>query len=146
MNTIRLTKGDITMRDPKVIEAEIAKLQSELEDVRYHEAMTRSAVHILRNLGWTWTRKTGWKKPINKVDIKHFDKKSMTHIKAGDWVRVRAVNGYGYVRAISRLYAQVSYVGAVTHRGAIVSDKVNTVHTDLLTVVSHDEIVKSYPK
>lgn len=77
------------MRDPKVIQAEIAKLEAELEDVKYHEAKTRSAVHILKNLGWTWTRQTGWKKPeVNKLSHKVFDKDTMTHIKAGDWVKI----------------------------------------------------------
>ncbi len=85
------------MRDPKVIQAEIAKLEAELEDVKYHEAKTRSAVHILKNLGWTWTRQTGWKKPktvwleeteVNKLSHNVFYKDTMTRIKAGDWVKV----------------------------------------------------------
>lgn len=130
------------MRDPKVIQAEIAKLEAELEDVKFHEAKTRSAVHILNNLGWTWTRQTGWKKPeVNKLSYKVFDKDTMTHIKAGDWVKV--VGGYGYVRSISDRYAQVSYITGVTPRGAIVADKTNTIHIGFLTVVSYEEIVKS---
>ena len=146
MNTIRLTIGDITMRDPKVIQAEIAKLEAELEDVKYHEAKTRSAVHILKNLGWTWTRQTGWKKPeVNKLSHKVFDKDTMTHIKAGDWVKgdMGVVGGYGYVRSVSDRYAQVSYITNVTPRGAIVADKIHTIHTGFLTVVSYEEIVKS---
>lgn len=66
------------MRDPKVIQAEIAKLEAELEDVKYHEIKTRSAVHILKSLGWTWTRQTGWKKP--KMDFETSGKDSMTRI------------------------------------------------------------------
>lgn len=146
MNTIRLTIGDITMRDPKVIQAEIAKLESELEDVKFHEAKTRSAVHILKNLGWTWTRQTGWKKPeVNEMNHKVFDKDTMTNIKAGDWVKVGIglVIGYGYVRSMSDNYARVSYITGVTPRGAIVADKTNMIHTGFLTVVSYEEIVKS---
>lgn len=146
MNTIRLTIGDITMRDPKVIRAEIAKLEAELEDVKYHEAKTRSAVHILKNLGWTWTRQAGWKKPeVYKLSHKVFDKNTMTHIKAGDWVKVDkgAGGGYAYVRSVSNSYAQVSYITNVTTRGAIVADRLHTIHTGYLTVVSYEEIAKS---
>lgn len=142
------------MRDPKVIQAEIAKLEAELEDVKFHEAKTSSAVHILKNLGWTWTRQTGWKKPktvwleeteVNKLSHKVFDKDTMTHIKAGDWVKVDmgVVGGYGYVRSVGGKYAQVSYITGVTPRGAIVADKTSMIHTGFLTVVSYEEIVKS---
>lgn len=132
------------MRDPKVIQAEIAKLEAELEDVKYHEAKTRSAVHILKNLGWTWTRQTGWKKPeVNKLSHKVFDKDTMTHIKAGDWVKVdTGVGGYGYVRSVSGKYAQVSYINGVNPQGAIVAYKTDMIHTGFLTVVSYAEIVK----
>lgn len=134
------------MRDPKVIQAEIAKLEAELEDVKFHEAKTRSAVHILKNLGWTWTRQTGWKKPeVNKLSYKVFDKDTMTHIKAGDWVKVDmgVVSWYGYVRSVSDRYAQVSYITGVTPRDAIVTDSTCPLHTKFLTVVSYEEIVKS---
>lgn len=134
------------MRDPKVIRAEIAKLEAELEDVKYHEAKTRSAVHILKNLGWTWARQAGWKKPeVYKLSHKVFDKDTMTHIKAGDWVKVDkgAGGGYVYVRSVCDRYAQVSYITGVTPRGAIVADKIHTIHTSFLTVVSYEEIVKS---
>ena len=129
------------MRDTKVIQAEIAKLEDELEDVKFHEAKTRSAVHILKNLGWTWTRQTGWKKPeVNNLSHKVFDKDTMTNIKAGDWVKVGigVVIGYGYVRSVSDKYAQVSYIN-----GGIVADKTIMIHTGFLTVVSFEEIVKS---
>lgn len=134
------------MRDPKVIQAEIAKLEAELEDVKYHEAKTRSAVRILKNLGWTWTRQTGWKKPeVYKLSHKVFDKDTMTHIKAGDWVKIdKGVGGgYAYVRSAGNRYAQVSYIINATPRGAIVADRLHTTPTSLLTVVSYEEIVKS---
>ena len=158
------------MRDPKVIQAEIAKLEAELEDVKFHEAKTSSAVHILKNLGWTWTRQTGWKKQeVNNLSHKVFDNDTMTHIKAGDWVKInmevvdnciRSVSGKfvkvsddwvkvdtevvgGYVRSVNGKYAQVSYIAGVTPRGAIVSNKTYMVPTDLLTVVSYEDIIKS---
>lgn len=133
------------MRDPKVIQAEIAKLEAELEDVKYHEAKTRSAVHILKNLGWTWTRQTGWKKPeVYKLSYKVFDKDTMTHIKAGDWVKVAkgAGGGYGYVRSVSGQYAQVSYINGVNPQGAIVAYKTDMINIGFLTVVSYGEIAK----
>lgn len=131
------------MRDPKVIQAEISKLEAELEDVMAHEAMTRSAVHILKNLGWTWTRGRGWKKPdpVHKV----FDKDTMTHIKAGDWVKHDSglTGGYAYVRKAHGPSAQISYVTGVTPMGAMVTERITLVSTKDLKVVSHDEICKA---
>lgn len=128
------------MRDPKVIQAEIAKLEAELEDVKYHEIKTRSAVHILKNLGWTWTRQTGW-----KMDFKTFDKDSMTHIKAGDWVKIDTgtTGGYGYVRNVSGNLARVSFVERVTSAGAVVQESSRMYTTNYLKVVSHTEIVRA---
>lgn len=47
------------MRNIKTIEADISKLQAELADVKDHEDMRDSAVHILKNLGWTRLRVSG---------------------------------------------------------------------------------------
>ncbi|QXV76824.1 hypothetical protein bas68_0029 [Escherichia phage CarlSpitteler] len=44
------------MRNRNVIEAEIAKLEAELADVKEYECARDSAVHILKNLGWTRVR------------------------------------------------------------------------------------------
>lgn len=131
------------MRDPKVIQAEIAKLEAELEDVKFHEYKTRSAAQILNNLGWTWTRKGGWKKPEPKMDFKTFDKDSMTHIKAGDWVKIDTGidEGYGYVRNVSGNIARVSFVERVTFAGAVVQESSRMYTTNYLKVVSHNEIV-----
>ena len=131
------------MRDPKVIQAEIAKLEGELADVLAHESMTRSAVHILKNLGWTWTRKGGWKKPEPRHTV--FDKDIMTHIKAGDWVKHDSglTGGYAYVRKVSGSSVHISYVTGVTPMGAIVTECVTLVEAKHLRVVSHEEIVKA---
>ena len=134
------------MRGPKVIQAEIAKLEAELEDVKYHEAKTRSAVHILKNLGWTWTRQTGWKKPeVTKLSHKVLDKDTMTHIKAGDWVKVDTgtTGGYGYVRDVSGNIVRVSFVERVTFAGAMVQESSRMYTTNYLKVVSHTEIVRA---
>lgn len=134
------------MRDPKVIQAEIAKLEAELEDVKFHEAKTRSAVHILKNLGWTWTRQTGWKKPeVNKISHKVFDKDTMTHIKAGDWVKVDtgATGGYGYVRNVIGHLARVSFIERI-ELGCVVAQASSRMYTaNSLRVVSYDEMVRA---
>lgn len=135
------------MRDPKVIQAEIAKLEAELEDVKYHEAKTRSAVHILKNLGWTWTRQTGWKKPeVNKLSHKVFDTDTMTHIKAGDWVKIDTgeLGGYGYVRSVRGHLAQVSFIERIVLDCVIAKASSKTYPSSCLRVVSYDEIVRVF--
>lgn len=131
------------MRNRNVIEAEISKLQAELADVKEYECARDSAVHILKNLGWTRSRGQ-WVKPA-KANTKLFDKDTMTHIKAGDWVNVDtgAIARYGYVRRLIGKIAHVSYITGVTTRGAIVEDSAHPFHTNFLTVVSYEEIVKS---
>lgn len=83
------------MRNRNVIEAEIYKLQAELADVNEYERARDSAIHILKNLGWT--RKYGrWIKPEAKcgsVGMQTFDANKMTHIKAGDFCESN-INGY----------------------------------------------------
>lgn len=74
------------MRTVAQIQQDIAKLQAELEDVKVHEHKHNSAVSILENLGWTHSRKGGWKKPEPKRDYKEFDKDTMSPYKAGDYL------------------------------------------------------------
>lgn len=130
------------MRDIKVIEADIAKLQAELADAKDHQSMRDAAVHILKNLGWTYNR--GWKKPTAKANI--FDPKSMTHIKAGDWVKYDAgfMGGYGYVRRVRGTYADISMVRRVTPLGASVDDRSIMVQCSQLKVISHAEIMNNF--
>lgn len=131
------------MRDIKVIEADIAKLQAELADTKAHHAQRDAAVHILKNLGWTWSAKGGWKKPIAAYKV--FDSKSMSHVKARDWVKYDAgiVGYYAYVRRVRGGFADISMVQRVTPFGASVGDSAVTVSCSQLKVVSHDEIVKN---
>lgn len=138
------------MRDIKVIEADIAKLQAELADVKNYEAMRTSAVHILRNLGWTHTPGTGWKRPAPKMDCKEFDSKSMTHIKAGDWVHVKTSlatgprQGFAYVRSVRGSYVTISFVTGVNFVGANVENNKHTVMARECKVVSHEQVVAAY--
>lgn len=74
------------MRTVAQIQQDIAKLQAELEDVKVHEHKHNSAVSILENLGWTHSRKGGWKKPEPKRDYKEFDKDTMSPYKQGDYM------------------------------------------------------------
>lgn len=74
------------MRTVAQIQQDIAKLQAELEDVKVHEHKHNSAVSILENLGWTHSRKGGWKKPEPKRDYKEFDKDTMSPYKQGDYL------------------------------------------------------------
>lgn len=129
------------MRDPKVIQAEIAKLEAELEDVKYHEAKTRSAVHILKNLGWTWTRQTGWKKPeVNKLSHKLFDKDTMTHIKAGDFCASTETSSLWYVRAVAGNICWCSRVSSVAPNGTLVASNNVGIKAENLKVIN----VKDY--
>lgn len=134
------------MRDIKVIEADIAKLQAELADAKDHQSMRDAAVHILKNLGWTYNR--GWKKPLAKSTM--FDSNSMTHIKAGDWVHVKTSlatgprNGYAYVRAVRGNYIVISFVHDVTFAGANVENRNYTVMARECKVVSHEQVVSSF--
>lgn len=126
------------MRDIKVIEADIAKLQAELADAKDHQSMRDAAVHILKNLGWTYNR--GWQKP--KDSYKVFDQNTMTHIKAGDWVvyDTGLVGGYGYVRSVADNRVRISPVERVNSRGAIVSERQTTVNSKFVRVISHDKL------
>lgn len=126
------------MRDIKVIEADIAKLQAELADAKDRQSMRDAAVHILKNLGWTYNR--GWKKP--KDSYKVFDQNTMTHVKAGDWVvyNTGLVGGYGYVRSVADNRVRISPVEWVNSRGAIVSERQTTVNSKFVRVIGYDKL------
>lgn len=132
--------GGITMRKPEEIRADIEKLTKELEVVKIHEAKQSAAVHILYNLGWKHDPRKGWQKPEPKRDWKEFDKDTMTHVKAGDYVKLGGAFGYGYVRSVSGRSAKVSRVIGVTHRGARVLEHAVTVSVLTLKVVSCAEV------
>lgn len=95
------------MRNVKTIESEIARLQAELADVKDHDAMRDSAVHILKNLGWTrragkWQQPIAARRPSMRTSYAEFDRDTMSPFKEGDFVksvttgrayRVQQVNG-----------------------------------------------------
>ena len=89
------------MRNIKNIEADIAKLQAELADVKEEEAMRNHAVHILKNLGWT-RLKGKWCPPLpSRRAPKVFDPTTMTHIKEGDFVQSALTSDILYVRKVN---------------------------------------------
>ena len=134
------------MRKPEEIRADIEKLTKELEAAKIHEAKQSAAVHILYNLGWKHDPHKGWQKPEPERDWKEFDSDTMSHIKAGDYVKVgsRSECRYGYVRKVNGAYASVSAVIGVSHRGAKVLDSATTFSVLSLKVVSHEEVQKFF--
>ena len=118
------------MRKPEEIRADIDKLVKELEDVKNYENKRSAAVHILTNLGWTHSPLKGWQKPEPKRDWKEFDKDSMTHVKAGDWVLIDAlVPTLGgqikcgcFVRSVTGNRVVASPIIGKSYRGAHVCD------------------------
>lgn len=134
------------MRTVAQIQQDIAKLQAELEDVKVHEHKHNSAVSILENLGWTHSRKGGWKKPEPKRDWKEFDKDTLSHVKAGDWVRVdTGLTGFiGLVRAVQGNVAHVSKVLHATPREAKAATTASWLATKHLTVISQTDVWTSF--
>ncbi len=109
------------MRNIKTIEADISKLQAELADVKDHESMRDSAVHILKNLGWT--RRYGkWVQPVNRPDLKVFDKDTMTNIKAGDFCSSTETSSLWYVRKVVDNICWCSRVNRIAPFGTSVSN------------------------
>lgn len=59
------------MRKPEEIRADIEKLTKELAEVKTYEAKREAAIHILENLGWTYSGHKGWQKPAPKRLAQH---------------------------------------------------------------------------
>lgn len=133
------------MRSQFVIESEIAKLQAELEDVKAHESKATAASHILTNLGWTWTRKDGWKKPVAPIKSSVFDKDTMTHINKGDfclYTKGTALECFVLVREVNGAECTVSYVSCIAefNRPVVVPLKFRC-HAGMLKVVSSQTLI-----
>lgn len=126
------------MRNRNVIEAEISKLQAELSDVKEYECARDSAVHILKNLGWTRSRGQ-WVKPA-KANTKLFDKDTMTNIKAGDFCTYGETSSLWYVRTVSGNICWCSRVSRITPNGTLVTSNNVGVKTENLKVIN----VKDY--
>ena len=134
------------MRTVAQIQQDISKLQAELEDVKVHEAKRDSACHILYNLGWTHSAKSGWKKPEPKRDWKEFDKDTMSHVKVGD--RVRVDTGLtGFIGLVRKVQGSVAYVSKVLHatpREAKAATTASWLATKHLTVISQTDVWTSF--
>lgn len=122
------------MRNRNVIEAEISKLQAELADVKEYECARDSAVHILKNLGWT--HKYGkWVKPVNRPDLKVFDKDTMAHIKAGDFCSSTETSSLWYVRKVVDNICWCSRVNRIAPFGTSVDNVVVGIPAKNLKVI-----------
>ena len=109
------------MRNRNVIEAEISKLQAELADVKEYECARDSAVHILKNLGWTRSRGQ-WVKPkatSGSVGCQTFDADKMTHIKPGDFCTSLSNADIWYVRKVEGIDVWCSRVNRIDAMGTV---------------------------
>ncbi|QQG33595.1 hypothetical protein [Pectobacterium phage PcCB251] len=109
------------MRNCNVIEAEISKLQTELADVKEYECARDSAVHILKNLGWTRSRGQ-WVKPkatSGSVGMQTFDADKMTHLKAGDFCTSTSNADIWYVRKVEGTDIWCSRVTRIDAMGTV---------------------------
>lgn len=121
------------MRDIKLIQADISKLQAELEDAKVHVAKRDAAVHILENLGWTHSAKFGWKKPAT---VKAREYKAPVVAGAFATYDNKVLGGNVYVRSVnaSSGTAQVSWLRGVATAGAMIENTSFAVRIDELTV------------
>lgn len=127
------------MRDIKVIEAEISKLQAELADVKDYESMRNAAVHILKNLGWTHTRGKGWQKP--RPEYKVFDSKTMDCLKVNDLVEHHDFDGVYIVRSLHGDCALVSKVTRVWATGCSASNTIQPMGRRYLKVLNRNSLI-----
>lgn len=121
------------MRDIKLIQADISKLQAELEDAKVHVAKRDAAVHILENLGWTHSAKFGWKKPAT---VKAREYKAPVVAGAFATYDNKVLGGNVYVCSVnaSSGTAQVSWLRGVATVGAMIENTSFAVRIDELTV------------
>lgn len=118
------------MRKPEEIRKEIEALNKELAAVKTYEAKRDAAVHILENLGWTYSGHKGWQKPATKrSDYK-------APLKAGELATWddKVLGGIVYIRSVGDKFAQVSHVRGVSRLGADVLTNSFAVEKSKLTV------------
>ena len=120
------------MRDIKLIQADISKLQAELEDAKVHVAKRDAAVHILENLGWTHSGHKGWQKPKDGPKVSDYK----APLKAGELATWEDghIGGTVYIRSVGDEYAQVSHVRGISRLGADVLNGSFAVKKSKLTV------------
>lgn len=120
------------MRKPEEIRKEIEVLNKELAEAKTYEAKRDAAVHILENLGWTYSGHKGWQKPKDGPKVSDYK----APLKAGDlatWDE-GAIGGTVYIRSVGDKYAQVSHVRGITHSGYDVVNGSFAVEKSKLTV------------
>ena len=119
------------MRDIKLIQADIAKLQAELEDAKVYGAKRDAAVHILENLGWTHSSKFGWKKPAT-AKVREYK----APVVAGAFATYdnRVLGGNVYVRSVGEKTARVSWIRGAAASGALIENATFDVLVSELTV------------
>lgn len=124
------------MRDIKLIQSDITKLQAELEDAKVYVAKRDAAVHILENLGWTHSARYGWKKPVAKPEVKAREYKAPVVVGAFAKWDHKILGGNVYVRSINYTSrrASVSWVRGVTTAGAMIEESRFYVDIQELTV------------
>lgn len=135
------------MRNVKTIEADIARLQAELADVKDHDAMRDSAVHILKNLGWT--RRAGkWQQPIEarrpsmRTSYAEFDRDLMSPFKEGDFVRSKHTGNCFRVTQVNGVWLVIDEVLAADRlRGVRTKGKLLQSRSTNFTPVSHSELM-----
>lgn len=118
------------MRKPEEIRKEIEALNKELAEAKTYEAKRDAAVHILENLGWTYSGHKGWQKPAPKwSDYK-------APLKAGELATWddKVLGGIVYIRSVGDKFAQVSHVRGVSRLGADVLNSSFAVEKSKLTV------------
>lgn len=117
------------MRKPEEIRADIEKLTKELAEVKTYEAKRDAAVHILENLGWTYSGHKGWQKPAPK------DWRGIP-LKAGELATWEdgAIGGTVYIRSVGNKFAQVSHVRGVSRLGVDVLTGSFAIEKSKLTV------------
>ncbi|CAK6596920.1 unknown function [Klebsiella phage vB_Kpn_K37PH164C1] len=119
------------MRKPEEIRADIEKLTKELAEVKTYEAKREAAIHILENLGWTYSGHKGWQKPAPKPK----DWRSIP-LKAGELATWEdgAIGGTVYIRSVGDKFAQVSHVRGVSRLGVDVLTGSFAIEKSKLTV------------
>lgn len=118
------------MRKPEEIRKEIEALNKELAEAKTYEAKRDAAVHILENLGWTYSGHKGWQKHAPKwSDYK-------APLKAGELATWEDghIGGTVYIRSVGDEYAQVSHVRGISRLGADVLNGSFAVKKSKLTV------------
>lgn len=118
------------MRKPEEIRADIEKLTKELVEAKTYEAQRDSAVHILENLGWTYSGHKGWQKPAPKwSDYK-------APLKAGELATWEDghIGGTVYIRSVGNKFSQVSHVRGVSRLGVDVITGSFAIENSKLTI------------